>query len=54
MFPDGFIGDDPTSRRNARWLVLFLLPIVLIALCSCTTPQPAGPDLWRIPGIGSK
>jgi hypothetical protein len=29
--------------------------IILLLLSGCTTPQPSGPDLWRIPGLdGSK
>ena len=48
MWPDGFIGDDPTSRHNALWLGIFL--IIVLLLSSCTTPQPSGPALWRIPG----
>jgi hypothetical protein len=32
LWPDGFVGDDPASRRNARWLALALALIALIAL----------------------
>jgi hypothetical protein len=30
-WPDGFIGDDPTSKRNARWLGFFIALYLLLA-----------------------
>jgi hypothetical protein len=38
VWPDGFIGADQTSRRNARWLLIVLSALVLLALLpSCAT-----------------
>jgi hypothetical protein len=32
LLPDGFIGDDPSSKHNARWLAVFLA-ILVAAYC---------------------
>jgi hypothetical protein len=29
LFPDGFVGDDPSSKRNAKMLGVILLLIAL-------------------------
>jgi hypothetical protein len=30
-YPDGFVGDDPSSQRNARWLAVFVMMYLLLA-----------------------
>jgi hypothetical protein len=32
FFPDGFVGDDPSSKHNARWLSIMLLFFALIMI----------------------
>jgi hypothetical protein len=39
LFPDGFIGDDSSSRHNARWLAAFLVfyASLILILMSCSS-----------------
>jgi len=49
LWPDGFVGDDPGSRHNARWLGvmagLYVALVALVAACSggsgCDVKQPS-------------
>lgn len=60
LTPDGFVGDDPASKRNARWLFsILLLLVLLMLLAACSThkpytppPLPAQPPGWFPPGCG--
>lgn len=60
--PDGFIGDDPASKRNARWLFTILLLLILLILAACSShtpwtppPLPQAPPGWSpITGQGTQ
>ena len=38
LFPDGFVGDDPSSKRNASWLVAVFLTFLVSLLILSTLP----------------
>lgn len=48
-FPDGFIGDDPSSKHNARWLGFFLAIAILLIL---TIQAFASTRVWMMYGMG--
>lgn len=50
-WPDGFVGDDPTSKRNARWLG-WMLAIAILIMLTLSLPAWAGTRVWALYGWG--